>query len=349
MTVHGIRTRGEWQKNIGPTLATEGIIPVPLDYNYFTPLAMCLPGSRKAKLDWLRESYDTVRQKSGVQRPSVICHSFGTWLIGELLRRYDDVVFDAVICAGSILPTDYDWITPLNDGRVLAVRNEIATRDVWPRVASYIPSMHGGGSFGASGAEGFSNEHDLLDQMSQEIAHSDTFYYGRFSEWAAWLRQPRIPPENMEALEDAVALAHEEFCASVGWDPLQSRLSLWVPNDENHLVVPVAIAQIGLSQDELELRVPVGRFAVGEAFGQNRAKVFIRPQVLAAGAPNLVVVASAPMRANDDGHLIGVLACDTTDEGILPLNDGADTLLKNAISLAADVVRDTYEEKTNGC
>jgi pimeloyl-ACP methyl ester carboxylesterase len=349
MTVHGIRTRGEWQKNIGPELVGEGFVPVPLDYDYFTSVAMCLPWRRKSKLDWLREAYDAVRLKSGVERPSVICHSFGTWLVGELLRRYDDVRFDAIVLAGSILPADYDWLSAIEDSRVLAVRNEMATRDVWPGVARWIPPMYGGGAFGDSGASGFTQEHDLLEQMSQEIEHSGTFYHGRFAEWARWLRQPRVPPENMERLEEAVALAHEEFCDRVGWDPLQSRLSLWVPNGDRHLVVPADIAHIGLTQAELELRVPYARFCVGEAFARNRETMFIRPQVLAAGAPDLAVVVAAPIRASDDGHLLGVLSADTIEAGILPLKDGSEGHIKHAASLAAEVVRDTYQEKTNGC
>jgi pimeloyl-ACP methyl ester carboxylesterase len=349
MTVHGIRTRGEWQKNIGPTLAGEGFVPVPLDYDYFTSIAMCLPGRRKAKLDWLREAYDSVRLKSGVERPSVICHSFGTWLVGELLRRYDDVRFDAVILAGSILPADYDWSEAIGDSRVLAVRNEVATRDIWPRVASWIPAMGGGGAFGESGTSGFTQEHDVLEQMVQEISHSDTFYSGRFADWAKWLRQPRVPPENLERLEEATALAHEEFCDRVGWDPLQSRVSLWVPDGDRRLVVPIDAAHIGLTQAELELGVPYGKFCVGEAFAQNRTVLFIRPQVLAPGAPDLAVVVAAPIRASDDGHLLGVLSADTTEAGILPLQEGSGAHVRHAAGLAAEVVRDTYQEKSNGC
>ncbi len=272
MTVHGIRTRGEWQKEIGPRLAVHGFIPYSLDFGVVDAISMFFPWKRAEKIQWLREAYDDVREHSQVDRPSVICHSFGSWLVGELLRRYDDVIFDAVILTGSILPASYDWAKPLDEQRVLPVRNEIASRDIWPTVASKVPRLLGGGCFGAAGVTGFEQAHALLDQPRHEIAHSGVFYRSRFTEWSRTLREPRIPPENLSLLEETIALAHDEFCRSIGWDPALARMSLWVPTGEDDLVVPSEIAHVRLSADELLLRIAVGRGAVGTAFEQNRAQ-----------------------------------------------------------------------------
>ena len=349
MTVHGIRTRGEWQKEIGPRLAVHGFIPYSLDFGVVDAISMFFPWKRAEKIQWLREAYDDVREHSQVDRPSVICHSFGSWLVGELLRRYDDVIFDAVILTGSILPASYDWAKPLDEQRVLAVRNEIASRDIWPTVASQVPRLLGGGCFGAAGVTGFEQDHALLDQPRQEIAHSGMFYRSRFTEWSRTLREPRIPPENLSLLEETIALAHDEFCRSIGWDPALARMSLWVPTGEDDLVVPSEIAHVRLSADEILLRIAVGRGAVGTAFEQNRAQVLLAPPILVAGAPDLSVLATAPIRARDEGHLIGVLAVDTSEAGIVPVDEASKGLLKCAVSLAAAVVGDTYQEKTNGC
>ena len=38
ISLHGIRTRGPWQKDIAPLLAENGFVPHPLDFGYFMAL-----------------------------------------------------------------------------------------------------------------------------------------------------------------------------------------------------------------------------------------------------------------------------------------------------------------------
>jgi hypothetical protein len=68
------------------------------------------------------------------QPPHVIAHSFGTYIIGQVLT-HQDVSFDRVALVGSVLPRDFAWDGLLEDGRPAfgEVRNETGARDwvVW--------------------------------------------------------------------------------------------------------------------------------------------------------------------------------------------------------------------------
>src|SRR5688572_29881867 len=51
-SVHGIRTRGKWQKELVPVLSQAGFTPVPLDYGNFWALELLIPQFRRRKVEW---------------------------------------------------------------------------------------------------------------------------------------------------------------------------------------------------------------------------------------------------------------------------------------------------------
>src|SRR5471030_2147321 len=84
VTLHGIRTRGQWQKQITPYLARQGLIPYHLDYGFFGVLSFVLPWTRASRVQWLRTELRDLMDRTGAKRVSVIAHSFGTWLALEV-------------------------------------------------------------------------------------------------------------------------------------------------------------------------------------------------------------------------------------------------------------------------
>src|SRR6516165_3859590 len=84
-SVHGIKTRGKWQKDVTPLLNQAGFTVVPLDYGYFLALQLLIPSAREKKVDWFREEY--IRQCNRLQcsRPSIAAHSLGSYLVAQAL------------------------------------------------------------------------------------------------------------------------------------------------------------------------------------------------------------------------------------------------------------------------
>jgi len=109
ISLHGIRTRGVWQKDLAPVLALRGFVPYALDYDYLSLFKFASRRTRASRLEWLRREYERVTAEAGVHRPSIIAHSFGTYLVANLLEKYGELRFDKVIFAGCIVGTKYDW------------------------------------------------------------------------------------------------------------------------------------------------------------------------------------------------------------------------------------------------
>lgn len=125
ITVHGIRTRGEWQKRIAPKIAQYGMIPVLLDYGYFNLFQFLMPWSRNKLVKWLRDEVSAVQRDYPEAPISVVAHSLGTYLIARLLEEESGITFETVLLAGSIISRDYDWKRLLNANRVKYVATRI--------------------------------------------------------------------------------------------------------------------------------------------------------------------------------------------------------------------------------
>jgi len=200
-TLHGIRTQGAWQRLFSDVAQEAGWV-CRLGrwyYGHFSAFKLFLPWQRAAKVAWFNSAYDLELNDTSLQfpeeaHPSIVAHSFGTYILGSALIKYKGLHFNKVLLCGSILPRDYPWDTLLNAGRVQAVRNEFGTADRWTRLARwFIPGT------GASGTEGFTTSHNRLEQEEFHLAHSDYFDRRHMRErWLPFLRRsvdliPAVP------------------------------------------------------------------------------------------------------------------------------------------------------------
>jgi pimeloyl-ACP methyl ester carboxylesterase len=200
-SLHGIRTLGLWQKELADLVAVQRWQHRNARWSYgkFSSISFLRPDTREAKIDWLRETYSAEINdvQSGISEenlPSVVAHSYGTYILGYTLLRYDFVRFDKVILCGSILPRDFPWDVIIGRGQVQGVRNEYGVRDPWvKRVRGYVRDT------GCSGALGFTCEHERLAQEDFDYDHGE--YFGRDhmnDRWIPFLKEslPTIPRSN---------------------------------------------------------------------------------------------------------------------------------------------------------
>jgi len=171
VSIHGIRTRGAWQKVVNSELQKQGFRHELLDYGYFTAIQLLLPWSRRKKVEWFRSEYERLTLETG-SLPSVIAHSFGTYIVARALETYPEIRFDRVIFCGSIVRRDFDWDSLLESARVGAVLNDWSGRDPWVKLAAWlIPDA------GASGASGFECcAPGIYQRARSRFGHSDYFY-----------------------------------------------------------------------------------------------------------------------------------------------------------------------------
>jgi hypothetical protein len=262
--LHGIRTLAVWQKGLSDLAGSQGWV-CRLDrwsYGRFSLVAFLTPWSREAKLVWLGRQYDAeindrrLRIDEG-QAPSVVAHSFGTYILGYTLLRYDFIRFDKVILCGSILPVDFPWDKLIERGQVQAVRNEFGVRDPWvKRVRWFVRGS------GPSGASRFTCEHDRLEQEEFEYDHGDYFGIGHMEDrWIPFLNKPlpeisrskdsaRVPRPQTSApwclyglLLTALLVAAVFLILLIPWERV-GILAGYVTDDGTHKLLPGVLLTI---------------------------------------------------------------------------------------------------------
>lgn len=133
ITVHGIRTYGNWQDELKRLLeeAEPRISVVNYQYGYYSSLAFLVPPLR-----WLvarrfrRFALREIESAPENARIDVVAHSFGTYLVASALgsilqrRRVHTLIF-----AGSVLRPSFPWYKFLHSGRLGRVVNECGCDD----------------------------------------------------------------------------------------------------------------------------------------------------------------------------------------------------------------------------
>ena len=151
ITVHGIKTRGAWQKDVTPVFQDAGLRHEPVDYGY----ALFNVVFRRLQDTVAKRVVDAVIEQERVVPGGphgVIAHSFGTLCLGRALRVNPSLRLGRICLFGSILPTNFPWYFMWNQGQFELVMNETCEKDRWPRHARRWLRWAGAG---ASGCVGF--------------------------------------------------------------------------------------------------------------------------------------------------------------------------------------------------
>jgi hypothetical protein len=191
MSVHGIHTKGEWQTALEKVLGTEFRLA---KFSYdFTALQIPLPFERERVIDefaeWYRREMEQEREGS---RPSVVAHSFGTYIVGWAMQKYREIRFDKILFCGGILPCDFDWGRLLGRNQVWLIRNEFGSRDYWAGITHRFVQ-----GLGNSGAKGFDFHSPALQDEQFVYKHGDYPRNINLERWASFLKEKSL---NFEIL-----------------------------------------------------------------------------------------------------------------------------------------------------
>lgn len=134
VTVHGIRTFGEWQDRLAALIRSEAPEADVHNYQYgfFSVLAFLFPPFRAIRVWLFRRSLKRILDKNPSARITIVGHSFGTHMVGwALARRFPPPLrpIEQVILAGSVLRQNFDWERLIDEGIVRRVVNDCGTDD----------------------------------------------------------------------------------------------------------------------------------------------------------------------------------------------------------------------------
>lgn len=160
LSVHGIRTFGQWQARLRKLIEerTEGVAFHTYKFGYFSSIVFLFPFLRSLQVERLERSMKTVINDENLDRIFIFCHSFGTYLVANALKSIlnagrPHAKITLILC-GSVLSSTFDWRS-VNNGDNLRIVNECGSRDfvLWVSAACVL----GSGMAGKTGFYGFNN------------------------------------------------------------------------------------------------------------------------------------------------------------------------------------------------
>jgi len=166
--VHGIRTRAKWMGVVRATLGASGFAVEPTSYGRFDLFRFLLPVKyfRRQAMDSVWIDIQRAIQLHPGLPVSFIAHSFGTFIVANILRREFAFTANRVIFCGSIVHYRFPF-EQISSRFQAPILNEVGTRDVWPIIAESVTW-----GYESSGAHGF-NRAGVDDRRHNGLAHSD--------------------------------------------------------------------------------------------------------------------------------------------------------------------------------
>lgn len=166
ITVHGIRTYGDWQGDLQKLLeaAEPGIVVRNFQYGYFSALAFLVPFLRWIVARRFRKFLvHAIRSMPPEARIDIVAHSFGTYLAASALKAVPEGRrINTIILAGSVLRPTFPWFQYQEAGTLGRVVNECGWDDnvlLLCQATALMLGMAGRVGFQAMVGEDFANRY----------------------------------------------------------------------------------------------------------------------------------------------------------------------------------------------
>ena len=183
VSIHGIRTFGQWQERLNEivhTRAPDTEIET-YKYGYFNVFAFSVPLLRHLATRAFRRHLMDLSEKYPGAEFVIVCHSFGTKIVGDTLSGIGSQIrlnVRLLILAGSVLTANFNIARLITSGRVQRVINDCGIDDNILLLSHFF--ILGTGMAGRTGFTGFSNNrlvnrffpggHDLYSNRPATIA-----------------------------------------------------------------------------------------------------------------------------------------------------------------------------------
>lgn len=185
--IHGIRTHAEWQERLKGLLATHNIKAYPIGYGFYDVLRFLCPFlTRRRPQERVARELRSVRVNHPAAEISVVAHSFGTYVVTEVLADATDIRLHRLLLCGSVVPTNYRW-DKIRSRVTGAILNDAGVKDIWPALSKMT------WGYGPSGTVGFKTA-DVEDRFHW-CGHSGFFEDDHMeSYWIPFLKDGQVVP-----------------------------------------------------------------------------------------------------------------------------------------------------------
>jgi pimeloyl-ACP methyl ester carboxylesterase len=169
LLIHGIRTEGVWQDKLYAKLKkSPTTLPVIVGFPYQDVFSFWFPSLfRRYPIERVEREIRNAIKDNPHSHISVVAHSFGTYVISEILTRRPDIQLYRLLLCGSIIDRTYPW-DALKNIPTEEVVNDVGTKDILPATARMVSW-----GYGNSGTFGFRT--GKIKDRFFNFGHSDFF------------------------------------------------------------------------------------------------------------------------------------------------------------------------------
>lgn len=134
ITVHGIRTFGQWQERLKKIvqMETEYIRFHTYKYGYFAVLFFAIPYFQNKEVSKLQNSLNRLFASHPNKKFIIFAHSFGTFLVAKALAKISGngsaLNIKTIVLSGSVLKSEFDWSFLYNHPDLVLI-NECGSSD----------------------------------------------------------------------------------------------------------------------------------------------------------------------------------------------------------------------------
>ncbi|MBE8603283.1 hypothetical protein [Pseudomonas cyclaminis] len=185
ITVHGIRTYGQWQKDLKDSVRSfsRDFDYFDMKYGFFDLISFAIPKLRDRRAEKTSKRILAILEKNQEKNIYIVAHSYGTYITSKALESYTgEQQIKKIIFCGSPLPHDHniDHVVEKSEATV----NECGTSDIVLIIARMLlPGMGDAGRVGFSreGSNNFMNRyhiggHSLYFDSNKKPTFYDTYW-----------------------------------------------------------------------------------------------------------------------------------------------------------------------------
>ena len=202
LLVHGIRDFGtKWMRSVSAALEDEHTRVIGTSFGYFDVfrfLSIFDFSNRPVKVikKRIEDAHRNFTKGNRAPDISIICHSFGTYVVTKLLKDNPNMRIKNLILCGSVVDEQFEWAAIANQiglsdvDKSQFIINDCAEDDFWPALGKAA-----GWRYGKGGVDGFRNAY-VKDRF-----HSGNHNVFLEKEWAKKYWKPIILGEKIASAE----------------------------------------------------------------------------------------------------------------------------------------------------
>jgi len=174
ITIHGIRTQGEWQEGLERSLVQkfgDDVVCKKYKYNYYSATKLLFPKFRSKVIEDFKEKLIELLEETPDAKVVFFAHSFGTYILMKALEelpRDVDINIEKVVLAGCVLKESYDLKAVRNVVDRSRVINDCGINDGILLLSKYFCS-----DMGMAGRSGFIG----MDIKNRYFKGNHNFFY----------------------------------------------------------------------------------------------------------------------------------------------------------------------------